>query len=185
MNTNKGVDQDVQLMKRTAQGDSDAFKTIVVRHQASVLNVIYRFVGNRVEAEDLAQEVFIKVWKSREQYKPVAKFTTWLYRIVTNVSLNAIRRKRASSLDCLAEIVSDDLSPVGQLLKKETTVVIKNAIGSLPPNQKMAVILHRFEGLSYKEISEVMELSLPAVESLLHRASIKLTEILAPYFDKK
>ncbi|MFH1231382.1 MAG: RNA polymerase sigma factor [Planctomycetota bacterium] len=185
MNDNRVVDEDAQLMKRAARGDPNAFRTLVIRHQASVLNVIYRFIGDRAEAEDLAQEVFIRIWQSRKQYEPLAKFTTYLYRIATNVCLNYVRRKRIISLDDVAETGSDELSPATQLLKKETDVIIKNAIDSLPPNQKMAVILHRFKGRSYKEISEVMGLSLSAVESLLHRVSLKLTEILAPYFKNK
>lgn len=179
------LDQNAQLMKRVAEGDADVFRTLVARHQASVMNVIYRFIGDRTEAEDLAQETFIRVWQSRKQYEPRAKFTTYLYKIVTNLCLNYIRRKQILSTDCLTETVSDELSPATQLVKREANTIIKDAIGALPSNQKMAVILHRFENLSYKEISEAMKISLPAVESLLHRASLKLTELLAPYFDKK
>ena len=178
------------LMARIAEGDEYAFEVLVGRHQPSVLNLIYRFIGDRAGAQDLAQEVFIKVWQAARDYEPKAKFTTWLYRITVNLCLNELkssRRKRWFSIHrfdedsekTMDEILPDDApSAEDLLLAKERSRQISEALQSLPANQRMALILKRYDDLSYAEIAQIMGCSVSAVESLLVRAKRTLQEKL-------
>lgn len=187
-------ESDWELMRLTAGGDMVAFKKLVERHQRAVVNLGYRFLGSREEAEDVAQEVFLRVYNSAKKYKPEALFTTWLFRIATNACLNQLRgrkRFRVVSLEAPSEgsqkepvlnlQASDTTQPDIHLQQKELKSAIMEAVGSLPPNQRMAVILKRFEGLSYQEIAEVLKVSVSAVESLLFRAKQTLKQRLAQY----
>jgi RNA polymerase sigma-70 factor, ECF subfamily len=170
------------LMARTAGGDENAFETLVNRHQTSVLNLIYRFVGDRVKAQDLAQEVFLRVWQAARSYKHEAKFTTWVYRIASNLCFNELKSARRrkwfpflqlneESEKTSEENFSDDSpSPEDLLLAKERSLQITEALQTLPENQRMAMILKRYDDLSYEEIARVMDCSVSAVESLLVRA---------------
>jgi len=179
-----------ELMARIAEGDDDAFEILVNRHQASVLNLIYRFIGDRALAKDLAQEVFIRIWQAAKTYRPEAKFTTWLYRITANLCFNELkssRRKKWFSFhgsdehtgNTIEETISDR-SPSAEdlLLQKERSRQISEALQSLPDNQRMALILKRYDGLSYQEIGQVIGCSVSAVESLLVRAKRTLQEKL-------
>ena len=178
------------LMARIAKGDADAFETLVNRHQTSILNLIYRFIGDRTQAKDLAQEVFIRVWQSAKSYEPKAKFTTWLYRITANLCFNELkssRRKKWFSFNrsdedgkhTFEETLSDSgPSAEDLLLEKERSRQIYDTLQSLPENQRMAVILKRYDDLSYEEIARVIGCSVPAVESLLVRAKRTLQEKL-------
>jgi RNA polymerase sigma-70 factor (ECF subfamily) len=178
------------LMTRIAKDDTDAFEILVNRHQTSVLNLIYRFIGDRAGAQDLAQEVFIKVWQAARDYEPKAKFTTWLYRITVNLCLNELksaRRRRwfsfyrsdGDSEDAIEENFSDG-SPTAEdlLLARERNHQITDALQSLPDNQRMALILKRYDDLSYEEIARILGCSVSAVESLLVRAKRTLQEKL-------
>jgi RNA polymerase sigma-70 factor, ECF subfamily len=178
------------LMARIAKGDNDAFEILVNRHQASVLNLIYRFIGNRTQAKDLAQEVFIRVWQAAKTYKPEAKFTTWIYRIATNVCFNELksarrrrwfqfRRSNEDNEGSIEETFSDG-SPTAEdlLLEKERSRQISDALQSLPDNQRMALVLRRYDDLSYEEIARILNCSVSAVESLLVRAKRTLQEKL-------
>jgi len=180
-------------MARVAKGDNDAFEILVNRHQTSVLSLIYRFIGDRTRAKDLAQEVFLRVWQAARSYKPQAKFTTWIYRITANLCLNELkssRRKKwlqflrfGDNLENTVEetLVDDTPSPEDLLLAKERSRQIANALQSLPENQRMALILKRYDGLSYQEIAKVIGCSVSAVESLLVRAKRSLQEKLKNY----
>jgi RNA polymerase sigma-70 factor (ECF subfamily) len=182
-----------ELMARVGKGDNEAFEILVARHQTSVLNLIYRFIGDRTQAKDLAQEVFIKVWQAAKSYEPKAKFTTWIYRIATNLCLNELRSSRRSrwypfhrSDDGRENAVEDtysDGSPTAEdlLLAKERSRQISDAVQSLPKNQRMALILKRYDGLSYQEIAQIIGCSVSAVESLLIRAKRTLQEKLKNY----
>jgi len=157
------MDTDVDLMLRSQAGDVSAFEQLMRKHQRSVINTIYRFIGNRAEAEELAQEVFLKVYNSAQKYKRKAKFSTWLYKITTNLCLNEIRRKRLEtvSLDDLAERASEladtrQTPPDITLEKNQLAALVRKAVRSLPEKQRMALILREYDGLSYKEIAEVM-----------------------------
>ncbi len=178
------------LMARIAKGDADAFELLVHRHQTSVLNLIYRFIGDRTQAKDLAQEVFIKVWQAAKTYRPEAKFTTWIYRIATNVCFNELksaRRRRWFQFlrfgDQHEETIEDTFvdgspSPEDLLLAKERSRQISDALQSLPENQRMALVLKRYDDLSYQEIAQILGCSVSAVESLLVRAKKTLQEKL-------
>jgi len=181
------------LMARIAEGDEDAFEVLVDRHQTSILNLIYRFIGDRTQAKDLAQEVFMRVWQAAKTYKPKAKFTTWIYRITTNLCFNELksaRRKKwfsfnrsdEDSENTLEQTLADS-SPSAEdlLLSKERSHQISDALQSLPDNQRMALILKRYDDLSYQEIAQIVGCSVSAVESLLVRAKRSLQEKLKNY----
>jgi len=178
------------LMARIAEGDDSAFGILVHRHRTSVLNLIYRFIGDRTQAKDLAQEVFLKVWQSAQNYEPKAKFTTWIYRITANLCFNELksaRRKKWYSFNrsdedgehTFEETLADS-TPSAEtiLLEKERSRQISDALQSLPENQRMALILKRYDDLSYHEIAQIIGCSVSAVESLLFRAKRALQEKL-------
>jgi RNA polymerase sigma-70 factor (ECF subfamily) len=182
-----------ELMARIAEGDEDAFEILVDRHQTSILNFIYRFVGDRTQSKDLAQEVFVRVWQSAKSYEPKAKFTTWVYRITANLCLNELkstRRKKWFSFNSsdedgehtFEETLADSApSAEDLLLEKERSRQISHALQSLPENQRMALILKRYDDLSYQEIAQIIGCSVSAVESLLVRAKRTLQEKLKNY----
>jgi RNA polymerase sigma-70 factor (ECF subfamily) len=182
-----------ELMARIAKGDEDAFEILVNRHQTSVSNLIYHFIGDKTQAKDLAQEVFLRVWQAAKTYKPKAKFTTWLYRIGANLCLNELksaRRKKWFSLNrsdensehTFEETLTDSApSAEDLLLSKERSRQISDALQSLPENQRMALILKRYDDLSYQEIAQIIGCSVSAVESLLVRAKRSLQEKLKNY----
>ena len=181
------------LMARVAKGDDEAFEILVNRHETSILNLIYRFIGDRTQAKDLAQEVFLRVWQTAKSYEPKAKFTTWIYRIATNLCLNelkAARRRRwfpfyrseESNDNAIEDTYSDD-SPTAEdlLLAKERTRQISETLQSLPANQRMALVLKRYDDLPYEEIARIMDCSVSAVESLLVRAKKTLQKKLKKF----
>jgi len=179
-----------ELMASIAKGDEDALEILVNRHQTSILNLTYRFIGDRTQAKDLAQEVFIRVWQSAKSYEPRAKFTTWIYRITANLCFNQLKsargkrwfsfsRSNEESVTTIEETLADK-GPSAEdiLVEKERSRQISQALQSLPDNQKMAVILKRYDELSYQEIAQVIGCSVSAVESLLVRAKRTLQEKL-------
>ena len=188
-------DIDVQLMLEFKGGDKASFEALMTKYFPRVLNFIYRFVGNRELAEDLTQEVFIKVYHSAANYTPQAKFQTWLFTIAKNISLNEIRRHKGHtiSLDETFETDGNEVkrqfedtkmaNPKEELLLKEKQEIIKEAIHSLPENQRMAVLLRRYDNFSYEEIAKTLNVSVKAVKSLLSRAKENLREKLAGWVD--
>jgi RNA polymerase sigma-70 factor (ECF subfamily) len=186
-------DPDVVLMLKFKQGDKSAFSGLLDKYHRPVINIIYRMIGDSHAADDLAQEVFMRVYNSSRNYQPTAKFSTWIYRIAMNLCLNELRRrkKRIFSLDeniptqegeVKIEIAEKDKDlPRDELAKKELQDIVKKAIESLPENQRMAVLLRRYENLSYEEIAKTMNCSVSAVKSLLNRAKESLKEKLRPY----
>ena len=178
------------LMAKTAAGDEFAFEILVGRHQTSILNLIYRYVGDRTGARDVAQEVFLRVWRAAGSYEPKAKFTTWIYRITVNLCLNELKSAKGKKWVGLEtggeegegigyETRSDgSLSPEDLLLAKERSRHVSEALQALPANQRMALILKRYDNLSYDEIAKIMKCSVSAVESLLVRAKKNLQEKL-------
>ena len=187
------IDPDAQLMLEVKGGDESAFATLVSRFQDRVLGLAYRYLGDRSSAEDLAQEAFLRVYKARERYEPRAKFSTWLYRIVVNLCLNELRwrkGRKAIALSISTETSSNlniemaDQSvpdPIHRLENQELAVKIKEIIVGLPENQRIAILLNKYEGLSYQEVAESMDTSVMAVKSLLTRARVKIKERLLPY----
>jgi RNA polymerase sigma-70 factor (ECF subfamily) len=178
------------LMAKTAEGDEFAFEILVRRHQTSVLNLIYRYLGDRTKARDLAQEVFVRVWRAAKRYEPKAKFTTWIYRITANLCLNELKSIKGKKLIQLESEHEDrqntnfethpnaSRSPEDLLLAEERSRQISDTLQTLPENQRMALILKRYDNLSYDEIAKIMECSVSAVESLLVRAKRNLQEKL-------
>jgi RNA polymerase sigma-70 factor (ECF subfamily) len=181
------------LMARIAKGDADAFELMVNRHQTSVLNLIYRFIGDRTQAKDLAQEVFLRVWQAAGSYQPKAKFTTWIYRITANLCINELKSSRRRKLfqflrfgedqenTIEGALVDASPSPEDLLLSREQSRRISDALQSLPANQRMALVLKRYDDLSYEEIAQIIGCSVSAVESLLVRAKRTLQEKLKNY----
>lgn len=167
------------IMSEVARGKVEAFRGLFDLHHRGVMNLAYRFTGNREDAEEITQNVFIKVFKAAGKYIPKAKFTTWLYTIARNECISFHRKRSRStrpleiSLDSgeggrIPESVED--LPSKELQRKQRRAEILQALSSLPPNQKLALELQRFQGLSYAEIADVLGRSISAVESLLFRA---------------
>ena len=177
-------------------GDNDAFERLMRKHYRSVLNFIARFIGTAEVAEDLTQEVFLRIYRNRLRYAPKARFRTWMFTIARNLSLNEIRRSTRSGEmitqddpDLCANASfphqDDDISgPESDLLLQERRKRVRQAIANLPENQRGAVLLRRFEDLSYAEIAAVLGVSEKAVKSLLSRAKANLRKHLADFIEK-
>ncbi len=183
-------------MLQVRQGNAVAFENLVEKHQRRLVMVLEHLVGNRAHAEDLAQDVFLRVYRARERYVPTAKFSTWLYTITHNVASNWLRKSSRRKevnlvsspsgsmpvrpLDTMAKDKST-LMPTRLADQKEMGAVIREAIQSLGERQRMAMLLSKYEGMSYVEIAQTMELTTQAVKSLLSRARGNLQEALEPY----
>lgn len=172
----RASDSDAQLVLAFRNGDESAFEALYERHHRAVLNVAYRFLGDRDAAEDLAQEVFLKLYASPGSYKPTAKLSTWLYRVTHNACIDEIRKRRNRPVELPPAIHSPGTSEPDELAE-----AVRAAVASLPEKQRTAVVLQRYEDLSYQEIAEVLGTSVPAVESLLFRARQTLKTILSQY----
>jgi RNA polymerase sigma-70 factor (ECF subfamily) len=185
--------EDVRLMQLAGGGDMAAFERLVERHQNLVIGTIGRMLGSSADVEDLAQQVFIRVWKNAGRYVARAKFTTWLLTITRNLVFNELRRrKRHSALPLQIDEegderpIADDRTrePDAALLDRELDAAIRAAIADLPETQRMAVVLRRYEQLSYEEIAKVLGQTVPAVKSLLFRARTELRSRLSKYLDR-
>lgn len=184
MSSSATPEPEVEWMARIRGGDMEAFRCLVEAHQARVVGTISKMLGSDAEAEDLAQQVFIRVWKSAPRYRPTAKFTTWLFRITRNLVFNELRRKRhfVDQADEMPEPAERrDQEPDKVLMEGELQSAIQNAIDRLPESQRLAIILRRYEGMPYEEIAGVMGTTVPAVKSILFRARAELRERLEKY----
>jgi len=188
------LDPDAALMLRVKQGDTDAFTALVEKYKQPVMNLAFRTLRDATEAEDLAQNTFVQAWKSSKRYEPSAKFSTWLFTIARNLCLNEIRRRSrhpAESLDQTRDDNEDQplhqvedrrqASTPDQLLRGELERKVDEALAALPENQRIALALCREEELSYEEMAEVLDCSLSATKSLIHRARETLKQKLKPY----
>jgi len=182
--------EDVRLMQLVGGGDTTAFEELIERHQSLVTGTVARMLGSNSDVEDIAQQVFIRVWKSARRYVPRAKFTTWLLKITRNLVFNELRRaKRRGHVSLQSEPGVEDTplrdetnpAPDASLLEAELQKAIEEAIMQLPESQRMALVLRRYEQLSYEEIAEVLGLSVPAVKSVLFRARTELRTRLNKY----
>ncbi|HEV3409531.1 MAG TPA: sigma-70 family RNA polymerase sigma factor [Chthoniobacterales bacterium] len=187
---NESDAEDVRLMGLVSAGDMSAFEQLVEKHQALVAGTVGRMLGSNSDVEDVAQQVFVRVWKSAKRYVPRAKFTTWLLKITRNLVFNELRRrKRHAATPLQPEAEGEELplkdqrtsTPEAALLEHELQEAIDAAIAELPETQRLAVVLRRYEELSYEEIAEVLEQSVPAVKSLLFRARTQLRQRLRAY----
>ena len=188
-------DPDVRLMVRVRQDEPGAFEELVEKYQHRLVAVLHHLVGNAEEAEDLAQEVFLRVYRARQKYRARAKFSTWLFTIANNLASNALRsrkRKPQVPLDVrdsgplgprpAEQLVRDRASQPGQhLQQKEMAALVRQAVEGLNERQRTAVVLNKFEDMNYAEIAEVMGLTTKAVKSLLNRARVNLRLVLQPY----
>lgn len=192
------ADPDVRLMLEVRDDNAAAFEELVLRYQDRLVNVLESIVRNHQWAEDLAQEVFLRVFRSRKTYVPGAKFSTWLYTIANNVASNALRnRSRRKEVNVastgasesaavpLAEmaLAKSSFMPARRLDKMEMSEVVRSALDSLSDRQRMALVLCKFEGLCYQDIAEAMGLTVKAVKSLLSRARVNLRTALEPYIE--
>jgi len=187
---------DVQLMLDVKAGDEQSFALLLQRYRTPLVNFLYRMVRVREEAEDLAQEVFLRVYRARQDYVPSAKFTTWLFRIATNLALNSVRDNRYQrmqfSLDAPVTLDAEegDEKPLDvaekspnieqHLLEEARKKMIRHAIDKLPAKQRAAVLLHKYQELDYADIAKILECSESALKSLLFRAYETLRVELAP-----
>lgn len=188
------LDPDAALMLQVRDGDRTAFETLVEKYKQPVVNLVARTIGDFTEAEDIAQHVFVQVYKSAHRYEVTAKFSTWLFTIARNLSLNEIRRRSRHRADSLDETFADDdvnpmrqapdlqtTGPTEHLLRDELEAKVEEAIADLPEKQRTALLMCRHEEFSYEEIARVVGCSLSATKSLIHRARETLKERLKPY----
>ena len=183
------LERDAQLMLRVREGDDTSFALLLDRHRGPVVHFLYRMVQNQAVSEELAQEVFLRVYRSRQTYEPTAKFTTWLFRIATHVALNSIRDRKKEKghesldeemLDGMERQVADRQPTVEQEMVHEVKLrEVRQAIEALPAKQRAAVPMHKYEGLDYEQIAGVLSCSESAIKSLLFRAYESLRGRLA------
>jgi RNA polymerase sigma-70 factor, ECF subfamily len=187
-------DPDAELMLRVKRGDESAFEELVDKYKQPVLNLVYRTLRDATEAEDLAQNVFVQVFKSADRYRVEAKFSTWLFTIARNLCLNELRRRSrhpAESLDAAVETREElpgrqfedkaSVTAPDQLLHDELSRKVEECLASLPENQRTAILLFKEQEMSYEEISRILDCSLSATKSLIHRGRETLKEKLKPY----
>jgi RNA polymerase sigma-70 factor (ECF subfamily) len=188
------LDPDTALMLRVREGDTTAFTALVEKYKQPVMNVVYRMLQDATEAEDIAQNVFVQVYRSAGRYQASAKFSTWLFTIARNLCLNELRRRSrhpADSMDVSHPDQEDQpaqqyedtqtASPPETLLHGELRTKIEEALTALPENQRIAILLCRQEELSYEDIAKVLGCSLSATKSLIHRGREYLKHRLKPY----
>jgi RNA polymerase sigma-70 factor (ECF subfamily) len=182
---------DVQLMLDVKAGDEASFNLLLQKYRTPLINFLFRMVRDSATAEDLAQEVFLRVYRARKQYSPSAKFTTWLFRIATNLALNSVRDNRHRQMDISIDApVEEDETPLQlparemrideHMIERDRAEFIRQAISSLPEKQRVAVLLHKYEEMDYAEIAKILECSESALKSLLFRAYETLRVQLAP-----
>jgi len=183
---------DAELMARAGEGDHRAFRELVERHQHAVIGTVAKMLNDAAEAEDIAQQVFLRLWKHAKRYRPEAKFTTYLFTVTRNLVFNESRRRsrrkevsvEERSASSHAEIPSNpDRQPDSTLLRDELQQAVDRAIAALPEAQRMAVVLRRYEQMPYEDIAKVLDVTVPAVKSLLFRARTSLREALQDYLD--
>jgi RNA polymerase sigma-70 factor (ECF subfamily) len=185
---------DAEVMLRVKAGDQSAFDYLVQKYRRPLVSFMYRMARNTAAAEDLAQEVFLRVYRSRQSYEASAKFTTWLYRIATNLAVNHARDTRKERPEVMVSLDEPDeetgttldvadgtISAEEALVRRERMLAIRSKVEALPERQKLAVIMHKYQQMDYKQISEVLKLSESATKSLLFRAYESLREQLKEF----
>ena len=186
-------DYDAQLMLAFQRGDELAFQELIERNHSRVIGLAYRFVGSRAEAEDLAQEVFLRIYRARHTYRPTAKFSTWMFRIAANVSLNALRdRARRRDDVSIGQLSGEDRGPFTvpdpeapapdhRMGRSELEQKVREAISELPEKEQIAVVLNKYEGMNHTDIARTIGCTTMAVKSLLARARDNLKDRLTHY----
>lgn len=185
-------ESDEALMARIAEGQVEAFETLLNRYERAVTTFCYSFLHDRHVAEDVAQEVFMRVYRSAERYRPTAKFTTWLYKIAANLCINEQKKQRVHQTRSLDEPIGPDPDgsrivekiakntslPISKAAKREAGRLIEEAITSLPDEQRITLVLVEYHGLSYREIAEILEVTTSAVKMRVKRARENLRQLL-------
>jgi RNA polymerase sigma-70 factor, ECF subfamily len=182
---------DIQLMLEVKAGDDSSFDLLLRKYRSPLVNFLYRMVRDTATAEDLAQEVFLRVYRARKKYSPSAKFTTWLFRIATNLALNSVRDNRHHQMDVSLDAPpEEDEAPMElparemrideRMVERDRAETIRRAVASLPEKQRVAVLLHKYEEMDYGEIAKILDCSESALKSLLFRAYETLRVQLAP-----
>ncbi|HBE96160.1 MAG TPA: RNA polymerase subunit sigma-24 [Verrucomicrobiales bacterium] len=189
--TEDANDEDVAWMARIAKGDDQAFRLLVEKHQGAVIGTVAKMTNGSADTEDIAQQVFLRIWKSAKRYQPTAKFTTFLFTVTRNLVFNETAKKSRRKESSIEEqeddwhrtvAHSDETSqPDQKLAQSEMKKVVDSAIARLPEKQRLAVILRRYEQMPYEKMAKVLELSVPAVKSQLFRARNSLREMLSGY----
>ncbi len=174
---------DEELMLAVGKGDLNAFGEIVFRHQHSAWNIAYRFLGNETDAEDVAQEAFLKLLDAARRYRPTASFRTYLYRIVTRLCLDRVAKKQPLYTSELPETSDPGRTASENLISGERSRMVRKALDKLPPNQRMSIVLKYYENLGYREIAVTMEVTEKAVERLLARGRASLEEYLRNFLE--
>ena len=188
-------DPDIRLMLRVRDDEPGAFEELVERYQHRLVGVMHHLIGSAEEAEDLAQEVFLRVYRARKKYRPRAKFSTWLFTIANNLALNSLRSRQRKPVVPLnvrdsgplgprpaEQLVHDrENQPMQHMQQQELAVIVQQALDELNERQRIAVVLNKFEDMNYAEIAEVMDLTTKAVKSLLSRARDNLRQALKAY----
>lgn len=173
---------DFELMKRIASGDARAFRELSSSHLKAIVTYCYRLLGNHAEAEEIAQEVFLRAWQKADVYQPTARVSTWLHSIAHNLAIDTLRKRHGGTLELDDERDQAPTSnnPAQLLQRKAVAQCVQAALDALPPRQKMALLLAHEQGLKNPEIAEVLGLGVEAVESLLSRGRKRLRQVLAP-----
>ena len=174
-------DEDARLMEAVAQGDKAAFAKLFDRHQGAVVRFAWRFVGTQARAEELAQEIFLKLYRSAKSYRPSAKFKTFMFRVATNHCLNELRRGDYRVMEPPKEEQQDTTEAVGQrpddaLEGKQLESAVSQALGQMSARERAAFSMCRFEGMAYRDIAEALDASEAAVKSLIHRATLQVVK---------
>jgi RNA polymerase sigma-70 factor (ECF subfamily) len=185
-----------ELIEGILQRNRTAFRVLVERYQKKIIKTAYYFVGNMEDAEDLSQEIFIEIIRSMKSFRKSSTLSTWIYRITVNKSLNTVKRNRRQGIMVRLETIFNPHQASGNTSLNEPSVapddmehnekseLLHAAIRRLPENQRIAFVLHKFDDQSYRQICEIMNIGLPAVESLVHRAKLNLQKHLLPQFSE-
>jgi RNA polymerase sigma-70 factor (ECF subfamily) len=192
--SNTGERTDAEVMLAVAAGDEAGYSYLVGKYHRQIIHFLFRMVRNEAVAEELAQEVFLRVYRSRQSYRAEAKFSTWLYRIATNLAVNHARdtkhERQAQTLELDApdtesgatpEVADDDLNVEQTMMREERMAAIRAQVAALPERQRMAVLMHKYQEMDYRQIGEVLKLSESATKSLLFRAYQTLRERLKAF----
>ncbi|MGC8667435.1 MAG: sigma-70 family RNA polymerase sigma factor [Chthonomonadales bacterium] len=186
-----GSEEDLRLVERCKRGDREAFDALMRRHERKVYNFAYRLSGNYDEANDIAAEAFVRVYTRIQSFRGESAFLTWLFRIVTNVFLDARKRRRSRPAESLEQLIEADdrglarhaeeasVNPQVELERSERDAMLQKAIATLPEYQRAMILLYHVEGMSYEQIAATMDLPIGTVKSRLNRARLALKQALA------
>lgn len=183
------IESDLDLMLRVRRGEAESFEELLRRYRGPLVNYFLRMALDSALAEDLAQEVFVRAFQARQRYRPEARFTTWLYRIATNLALNAIRDRKGKPAQTadepeVREVVDARPTAEQNLMRADRERIIRQAVEALPENQRAAVILHKYQEVDYRQIATILGVSASAVKSLLFRAYETLRARLEPLIER-